>query len=114
MQKNILHGAKSPKIQYVLLAIICAATMLYHARLAQDVLHNLSEERADIPHFGVSMNDARLYDVRPDALAAGLHNDDVLLAINGHPYSGRAVLEEELAKAKPGTPLIVKVQSTVP
>jgi len=112
MQKTIVHGVKSPKIQYVLLSIICAATVLYHARLAQDLLHDLSPQRVVIPHFGVGTAGAKLDAVSPEAVAAGLQDGDVLLEVNGRPYTGTAVLAEELAKVKPGTPLTVKVRSS--
>jgi sigma-B regulation protein RsbU (phosphoserine phosphatase) len=112
MQKTIVHGVKSPKIQYVLLSIICAATILYHARLAEDLLHDLSQQRVVIPQFDVTSARAKLTAVSPEAVAAGLHDGDVLLEVNGRPYTGTAVLAEELAKLKPGTGLTVKVRST--
>jgi sigma-B regulation protein RsbU (phosphoserine phosphatase) len=111
MQKTILHGAKSPKVQYVLLAIISAAAIIYHVRLAQDILH---DEKVHVPFFAPEPASAMLGTVSPDAEAAGLHRGDILVAINGRPYTGTAVLAEESARANPGTSLAITVRSPRP
>jgi sigma-B regulation protein RsbU (phosphoserine phosphatase) len=45
------------------------------------------------------------------AIAAGLHKGDILVAIDGRPYTGTAVFWEETLKAVPGSMLTVIVRS---
>ncbi len=109
MQKTAIpQAAKSPVIQYALLAIISAVAVLYHVRLAKDILHG---EKVDVPFFFPQSASATLGYVTAEAMALGLHRGDVLVAINGYPYTGTGVLGQELAKAKPGTSLAVTVRS---
>src|SRR5262249_22083025 len=103
------QAAKPPVVQYVLLAMIAAMAILYHVRLAQDILLG---ERVTVPFFAPDAASASVDIVSPDAEAAGIHSGDVLLAINGRPYTGTAVLAEESARATPGTALAVKVRSS--
>lgn len=110
MQKApIPHAARFSLVQYVLLAIISAAAILYHVRLAKDVLH---VAKVDVPSFSTKPASAELDAVSPDAEAAGLHRGEVLVAINGRPYTGTAVLVEESSKATPGSSLAVTVRSS--
>jgi len=112
MQKTTTpRTTKPPLIQYVLLAIICLMAVLYHVRLAQDVLHG---EKVDVPYFAPQTASASLERVTPAAAAAGLQSGDILVAINGRPYTGTAILAEESAKAQPGTSLAVTVRSPKP
>src|SRR5260370_39077021 len=82
--------------------------VLYHVRLAQDVVHG---EKVDVPYFAPQTASASLERVTPAAAAAGLQSGDTLVAINGRPYTGTAILAEESAKAQPGTSLAVTVRS---
>ena len=45
--------------------------------------------------------------ITPEGVAAGLQNDDTVLAINGHPYTGESVLLREIRSSHPGQPLVV-------
>ncbi|HTD21207.1 MAG TPA: SpoIIE family protein phosphatase [Terriglobales bacterium] len=110
MQKTTTPRAiKPPLIQYVLLAIICVMAVLYHVRLAQDILHG---ERVNVPFLLPQAASAALAYAAPGAV--GLHSGDILVAINGRPYTGTAVLVEESAKTQPGTSLAITVRSPGP
>jgi len=109
MQKTTTPLAtKSPFPQYALLAIICLAAALYQVRLTKDVLR---DEKVDLPFFYPQMASASIDFSRSETMAGeGLHRSDMLIAINGRPYTGTAVLGQELAKATPGTSLAVTVR----
>src|SRR5260370_16866331 len=84
---------------------------LYHVRLAQDVVHG---EKVDVPYFAPQAASAALERVTPAAAAAGLQSGDILMAINGRPYTGTAILADESAKTQPGTSLAGTCQSPHP
>jgi len=54
---------------------------------------------------------AALEMVDAEASAAGLHKGDILVAINGRPFTGNTVFWEEIVKAIPGSTLAVTVRS---
>src|SRR5208282_3032218 len=47
--------------------------------------------------------------VDKSAREAGVRNDDILLAVNGHPVTGLAVFGEAIRNAKPGDPLTIQI-----
>lgn len=49
--------------------------------------------------------------VYPNALDAGMKENDVLVAVNGHPFTGTAVYGGPIARAKPGDTMKVVVRS---
>lgn len=65
----------------------------------------------DMPVFAPASSGATIAFVDHKATAAGLHEGDILLAINGRPYTGTAVFWEERLKAVPGSTLAVSVRS---
>src|SRR5260370_35328637 len=85
--------------------------VLYRVRRAQDVLHG---EKVDVPYFAPQTASASLVRVTPAAAAAGLQSGDILVAINGRPYTGTAILAEESAKPQPATSLAATVRSRNP
>jgi phosphoserine phosphatase RsbU/P len=109
MQKIISPRSQHPIVQYLLLAIICAAAVLYQVRFAKDILR---DRKIDLPFFYPQMASASMDIVTPGATARGLHRGDILVAINGRPYTGTAVLGQEFAKALPGTSMAVTVRSS--
>jgi sigma-B regulation protein RsbU (phosphoserine phosphatase) len=93
--------------RYVLLACLFATVIFFQVGSTRAVLHGVP---VDIPFF-IPAPGATLQYVDSKATAAGLHKGDILLAINGRPYTGTAVLWEELDEAVPGSTLAVTVRS---
>jgi phosphoserine phosphatase RsbU/P len=100
--------AKAPTIRYIFLAALMLLVLLYQVRVAIDILPG---EKVDVPSIEPATASASLETVSPEAEKAGLHRGDVLLAINGEPYTGTAVLVEAIARARPGQNVYVTVRS---
>jgi sigma-B regulation protein RsbU (phosphoserine phosphatase) len=95
-------------LRYICLAAVFAGVLLYQVRLALDISQ---AEKVDVPFIAPATASASLETVSPGAERAGLHRGDVLLAINGKPYTGTAVLENAVAQARPGQNVYVSVRS---
>src|SRR5579872_1819836 len=102
----VSKSAKRPVVHYVLLVAICGIATVYHAKLLSSVLQGA---KVNIPFFSPATASAAIELVDSDAVKDGLHVGDVLVAINGRRYTGTAILAEEIAKAKSGTPLMITV-----
>ena len=100
--------AKPPILRYICLAALLLAALLYQVRVAVDILPG---EKVNVPSIEPATASASLETVSPEAEKAGLHRGDVLLAINGKPYTGTAVLAGALAQARPGQNVYVTVRS---
>lgn len=85
------------------------AALLYQVRVAIDILPG---EKVNVPSIEPATASASLETVSPEAEKAGLHPGDVLLAINGKPYTGTAVLAGALAQAQAGQNVYITVRST--
>ncbi len=94
--------------RYALLACLFAIAACYQVGSAVLILQQGS---IALPAFTPAIGSAAIWKVEPEASAAGLHKGDILVAINGRPYSGTAVFWEELDKAVPGSTLAVTVRS---
>src|SRR6202050_5674866 len=99
---------KPPILRYICLAALLLAALLYQVRVAVDILPG---EKVNVPSIEPATASASLETVSPEAEKAGLHRGDVLLAINGKPYTGTAVLAGALAQARPGQEVFVTVRS---
>jgi phosphoserine phosphatase RsbU/P len=99
----------NPKLlaRYVVLILIGIAALLYEARLLKDIL---TTRPVDIPFFTMETASARINNVRADAAAVGLRRGDTLLEVNGRPYSGTLVLEQERRRVREGDTLTLKVR----
>jgi len=64
-----------------------------------------------VPKFAPADGSAALRFVDARASAAGLRRGDILVAINGRPYTGDLLLFEALRSARPGESLAVTVRS---
>jgi sigma-B regulation protein RsbU (phosphoserine phosphatase) len=100
---------KPPKFLYICLAALFAAALLYQARSALDIAH---DERVDVPAITPATASPSLEAVSVGAEKAGMHRGDVLLAVNGKPYTGTAVLGEAVSHARPGENTYVTVRSS--
>ena len=105
---HLLHLPRALVFRYVLLACLFAAAVCYQVGSAVLILQQGS---IDLPAFTPATGSAAIGDVEPEGSAAGLHKGDILVAINGRPYTGTAVFWEELTKAVPGSTLAVTVRS---
>jgi phosphoserine phosphatase RsbU/P len=97
-----------PTFQYVCLAVLFVAAMLFQVRYAGDIWR---EEKIDFGFVAPATASATLEIVRPNAEKQGLHTGDILLAVNGQNYTGTAVLSEAYAKARPGGHIDLTVRS---
>lgn len=98
---------QQPRLQYACLALLFVAAMYYQVRLTHDILQGT---RIDAPFIAAATASASLDIVVPAAEKLGLHPGDVLLAVNGTPYTGTAILAQAFAKARPGDTIQVTVQ----
>jgi phosphoserine phosphatase RsbU/P len=101
------RGRANASAQYVLLALVFVIAATYQAGLTVEVVRGL---KVDVPDFELELGSARIGLVKPVVEAAGLRKGDVLLAVNGRPYTGTAVIGQEQAKAAPGTALMLTVR----
>lgn len=95
-------------LRYVVLACLFAAAVCYQVGSAVLVFQQGS---IGLPAFTPAIGSAAIGDVEPEGSAAGLRKGDILVAINGRPYTGTAAFWEELTRAVPGSTLAVTVRS---
>ncbi len=102
--------AKNPPIlQYVCLALLFTLASAYQIRSTMYSFPNYFHLRvAGYPFYPSFVNGRPLAQfVDPSAQRAGLKENDILLALNGKPFTGLAVFGEAIRHAKPGDPLTV-------
>lgn len=102
--------AKNPPIlQYVCLALLFALASAYQIRSIMYSFPNYFHlQVAGYPFYPAFVNGRPLAQfVDPTAQRAGLKENDILLALNGKPFTGLAVFGEAIRHAKPGDPLTV-------
>ena len=95
--------------QYILLALIAAASLAYYIASASAVLEEVYGNRvARAPTFhGFRLN--AVSGLTPEATRAGIHWGDQVLAINGRPFTGYNLYLEELRKAHAGDTLSLTI-----
>jgi len=97
---------KRPLFRYSVLAFLFAATLVYEARYLHDVLR---DARTNVEAVAPAPGSNRIQYLDPGAVRAGIHAGDLLLAVNGVPYTGTGMLGDALAHARPG----VAIQLTI-
>jgi sigma-B regulation protein RsbU (phosphoserine phosphatase) len=99
-----------PILQYVSLALLFALASAYQIRSVMFAFPNYFHLRVAAYPFNPVYGKGRpaLQFVTWSARQAGVRNDDILLAVNGHPVTGLAVFGEAIRKAKPGDTLTVQ------
>jgi len=102
---------KRPIVRYAMLAFLFAITMVYEVRYTGDILRG---ERVDVPFFITESATNRIAFATPDAHRAGIRTGDQLLAVDGVPYTGTSVLGDARARARPGSRIVLTVQSPDP
>lgn len=104
---RFISGQRSALL-YFALALVFLCDVVFLARHTVDILHG---ESVDIPFFSTAIASNRIDLISPAVAAAGLHSGDTLVAVDGHRYTGTAVLANELAKAAPGRAITITVRS---
>jgi len=104
---------KPPIFQYACLGALFLVACAYQVRATISAFPAFfSHDSADWPfHPGYSHGQPKAEFVGEAAQKAGLHENDLLVAVNGRPFTGTAVFGEALAKAKPGDKLEVTVRT---
>src|SRR5271154_2300849 len=104
---------KPPTLQYACLALFFAFVCTYQGRAMLYYFPELFQHQAPgwpfIPAFNAGQPHATF--VLPNALDAGMKEGDVLIAINGQPFTGTAVYGEAMARAVPGDAMQVTVRT---
>jgi sigma-B regulation protein RsbU (phosphoserine phosphatase) len=98
------HLAKLPYLLLVILAV--GSTLFYLASTAAIFDSFLNANRAR-PPLENSHSPRYLAQPLPESQQAGMHPDDEVVSINGHPYTGMAGLIRETFRARPGENLTV-------
>ena len=106
--QSFLMPQRPARLQYALLAlvVVLAFTHVYlgTARNFENLAHG--QDRVTQPFYGGNLGNT-LTLALPEAKAAGLNEGDTILTINSHPFTGGAVLLEQVRQSKPGQPLTV-------
>ena len=99
---------KSARLQYALLAIVAVLALTNVYLGAVNDFQNLAygHVRVRPPFFGGYLGET-LTLAQPEAKSAGLNVGDTVLTINGHPFTGSAVLLEQIRQSKAGQTLTV-------
>jgi sigma-B regulation protein RsbU (phosphoserine phosphatase) len=100
--------AQRPIFRYALLALLFLITMMYEVRYTRDVFRF---ERVDIPAVSLDEGSNSVKSVDSDAANAGLKTGDMVLTVNGLPYTGTGVAAEAQSHAQPGIPILLTVRS---
>jgi len=110
---------KKPTLAYIILALLFAIACAYQIRATifsfPDYLHIQAVDWPFVPRY--SHGQPRAEFVNSSASRAGVKENDLLVSVNGRPFTGLAVFGEAMRPAKPGDHLTVSVVSppeTVP
>ncbi len=102
---------KKRYLYYIPLAILFIIAATYQIRFSQGRLEYLFDrnERVRAP-LNIDALSPTISSLNPEAEEAGIHKGDEILAINGQPYTGRAVLFGALTAAQDGGRLNVRIR----
>ncbi len=100
-----------PTFRYALLAFLFVITVVYQVRYIHDILR---DEAIEIPLLLPGSANNKIVFTTPAAARAGIHPGDLLVAVNGVPYTGTEQLGDALAHATPGVPIPVTIISSDP
>jgi sigma-B regulation protein RsbU (phosphoserine phosphatase) len=104
---------KSRSKLYILLGALFVIALLYQARHTIVGVQQLffPSEQVRMPFILKPVSQV-IGEVRPEAQQAGIREGDMLLSINGQPFTGTASIIEPLMNAHPGDSLTVRIQQT--
>jgi phosphoserine phosphatase RsbU/P len=99
-----MTAKKQPILLYICLAILTALACAYLVRATiyffPDYLHVEAAEWPFVPIY--THGQPRTEFVRASGDATGIKENDTIVAVNGHPFTGLAVFGEAMRLAKPG------------
>lgn len=95
---------------YVWLAALLVIAVAYQAMYSRHVLLTLAYTTQRVRQPFSLFENTPIVSNPADARQAGVRSGDRVIAINGHPFTGNAVLAEVLEKARPGDRLTVQVR----
>src|SRR5580658_11182909 len=100
-----------PTLQYICLALLFALASAYQIRSAMYAFPSYFHLKVAAYPFTPEYEKGRpvLQFVTKSPQQAGLQNNDILLAVNGHPLTGLYVFGEAVRTAEPGGTLTVQV-----
>jgi phosphoserine phosphatase RsbU/P len=108
-----MAAKKQPILQYTCLALLFAIACAYLFGVARysfpDYLHVQAVQWPFVPSYIHGQPHAEF--VQPFAQEAGMKESDVIVSVNGHPFTGLAVFGEAMRLARPGDSLRVSVLS---
>jgi phosphoserine phosphatase RsbU/P len=106
---------KRAHFQYALLFLLFVPTVVYQWQVFHHGFVRLVHpDRVVVPPIFPKTASAEIREVDSRAAAAGIHIGEVLVAVDGRPYTGSAVLGEELARRHAGDSLPVVVRGKQP
>jgi len=106
---------KRAHLQYVLLLLLFVPTAVYQGQVFHHGFVRLVHpDRVVVPPIFPKTASAEIREVDSRAAAAGIHIGDVLVSVDSRPYTGSAVLGEELARRRAGDSLPVVVRAQQP
>jgi len=101
------HQRIRPIGRYIALAFIFAASVAYETAITVETVRRF---HISVPYFTLKEASNEVDVVRPEAASAGLRRGDLLLSVNGRPYTGVAVLAQQEAQSQPGSHLTLTVR----
>jgi len=108
-----MNEKKPPVAQYVVLGLLFFAASAYQVRATIASFPGFLDRGAAawplIP--GYVRGEPQAAFVGPEGRQAGVHDGDVLTAVNGRTFTGLAVFGEAMAAAKPGDALRIMYQT---
>ncbi len=106
-----LRGNKKLYILLALLALLVTAYEVQYLRFVSSlVLHPTKVARAPFDYSPAT----GVISLNPEAVRAGVKQGETLLAMNGEPFSGLAVLQRNLDRSKPHQPMSLLLREAPP
>src|SRR6185369_2448275 len=94
---------------YTLLAALFLVASIYQARFIQRRLEYLIHPESFVLNHISTVSSGRITHVSNTAEPAGIHRDDVLIAVEGRTYVAQAALDDALSSRRIGAPLTVTI-----
>ena len=94
---------------YVLLSALFLIASVYQGRFIQRRLQAVTSPETFVLNQIQTSDSRRITFLNNTAEAAGLRKGDLLLAVEGRPYTGRGVLTDALVGKRVGDPITVTI-----
>jgi sigma-B regulation protein RsbU (phosphoserine phosphatase) len=108
---------KTRHIYYIPLALLFVVAVTFQTRFTMDAVRQLfwRSEMARPPlstqhEIHTQRADQSINYISPEAIEAGVHKGDLLVSVNGEPYTGSAILQGTIARAHPGDPITFTIR----